>query len=135
MLQVWFSQIHEAISYQCETETYAGRNGGHLTQNVASSFISRQAKHNSTEAVKTYLVEEYTAKKLVKFIKDRGLEDTVDLVEGGHITLFHTAEEESNVRADWEAAREAGYEASVRWIGNEELKEVSTVPFFLCVQR
>ncbi|KAF4622057.1 hypothetical protein D9613_009138 [Agrocybe pediades] len=70
-----------------------GRNGGHLTQNVASSFLAKEARYNTTEAVKSFLLEEYNAQKLVQFIKDRNLEETVDFVNGGHVTLFRTERE------------------------------------------
>ncbi|KAF8183638.1 FAD dependent oxidoreductase-domain-containing protein [Pholiota molesta] len=104
-----------------------GRNGGHLVRNVFSSFLSRQALHNTSEAIKTYLLEDYTAKALVNFIKENNLDDTVDLVEGGHITLFRTEEEDNSAKKDYEAAKAAGLGSDsdggmgVRWITNEEL--------------
>ncbi|KAF8966785.1 FAD dependent oxidoreductase-domain-containing protein [Flammula alnicola] len=104
-----------------------GRNGGHLTRNVFSSFLSRQAAYNTSEAIKSYLIEKYTAEALLQFITDRHLEDEVDLVEGGHVTIFRTEEEESDARKDYEAAKAAGLDAGgdmgVKWIGNEELTE------------
>ncbi|KAF4622394.1 hypothetical protein D9613_009141 [Agrocybe pediades] len=100
-----------------------GRNGGHLTQNVASSFLAKEARYNTTEAVKSFLLEEYNAKKLVRFIKDRNLEETVDLVNGGHVTLFRTEREAKSVKEDWEAAKKAGFDTGARWVENEELHE------------
>ncbi|KAF4622053.1 hypothetical protein D9613_009136 [Agrocybe pediades] len=104
-----------------------GRNGGHLTQNVASSFLAKEARYNTTEAVKSFLLEEYNAKKLVQFIKDRNLEETVDLVNGGHVTLFRTEREAKSVKEDWEAAKKAGFDTGARWVENEELHDVSTL--------
>ncbi|KAF9544087.1 DAO-domain-containing protein [Agrocybe pediades] len=100
-----------------------GRNGGHLTQNVASSFLAKEARYNTTEAVKSFLLEEYNAKKLVQFIKDRNLEETVDLVNGGHVTLFQTEREAKSLKEDWEAAKKAGFDTGARWVENEELHE------------
>ncbi|KJA16039.1 hypothetical protein HYPSUDRAFT_47784 [Hypholoma sublateritium FD-334 SS-4] len=104
-----------------------GRNGGHLVRNVFNSFISRQASHNTSEAIKTYLLEKYTADSLVAFINDRNLQDEVDLVEGGHITLLRTEQEETDARNDYEAAKAAGLisdgKMGVRWLGNVELQK------------
>jgi hypothetical protein len=100
-------------------------------RNVFSSFLSRQALHNISEAIKMYLLEDYTAKALVNFIKEKNLEDAVDLVEGGHMTLFRTEEEDNNAKKDYEAAKAAGLGSDsdggmgVRWITNEELIKVS----------
>lgn len=109
-------------------QQHPGRNGGHLVRNVFNSFISRQASHNTSEAIKTYLLEKYTADSLVNFISTRGLQDEVDLVEGGHITLLRTEQEEIDARNDYEAAKAAGLiaegEMGVRWLGNEELQKV-----------
>ncbi|KAF9481466.1 DAO-domain-containing protein [Pholiota conissans] len=104
-----------------------GRNGGHLVPNLFSSFLSRQALYNTSEALKTYLVEHYTAKSILNFINEKSLGDTVDLVEGGHITLFRTEDEEIDARKDYEAAKSASAgsamqdDMGVRWVGNEEL--------------
>lgn len=103
-------------------------------RNVFNSFISRQASHNTSEAIKTYLLEKYTADSLVDFINDRNLEDEVDLVEGGHITLLRTEQEEIDARNDYEAAKAAGLiadgEMGVRWVGNEELQQVFYVSLY-----
>lgn len=104
-----------------------GRNGGHLTRNAFSSFLKRQEIFNSSEAVKSYRLEQYTSDALVQFITDRKLADSVDLVEGGHIGVFRTEEDERAARRDYEAARAAGVgtgDLGVRWITNEELTNV-----------
>lgn len=104
-----------------------GRNGGHLTRNPFSSFLKRQDIFNTSEAVKSYRLEQYTSDALVQFIADRKLADSVDLVEGGHIGVFRTEEEEQVARRDYEAARAAGVgtgDLGVRWIANEELTNV-----------
>jgi len=104
-----------------------GRNGGHLTRNAFSSFLKRKQRFNTSEAVKSYRLEQYTSDALVQFITDRKLADTVDLVEGGHIGVFRTEGEEQAARRDYEAARAAGVgtgDLGVRWIANEELTDV-----------
>lgn len=56
--------------------------------------------------------------------------DTVDLVDGKHISLFKTEDEELDARKDYEAAKAASLESDleadlgVRWLGNEELIKV-----------
>jgi hypothetical protein len=110
-----------------KAQTYApttGRNGGHLTRNVFSSFLARQAAHNTSEAVKAYILEQYTADALARFVADNNLEDEVDLVEGGHVTIFRSEEEETDARKNWEAAKAAGLDVNVTWIGQDEMKEV-----------
>lgn len=100
-------------------------------RNVFSSFLSRQALYNTSEAIKTYLLEDYTAKALVNFVKEKDLGDAIDLVEGGRIALFRTEEEDTNAKKDYEAAKAAGLgsdsdgDMGVRWIANEELTKVS----------
>jgi hypothetical protein len=100
-----------------------------LTRNAFSSFLKRQEQSNTSEAVKSYRLEQYTADALVQFITDRNLEDEIDLVEGGHIAVFRTEEEERAARRDYEAARLAGVSTAdlgIRWIENKELTEVSS---------
>ncbi|KDR71753.1 hypothetical protein GALMADRAFT_253501 [Galerina marginata CBS 339.88] len=100
-----------------------GRNGGHLTRNVFSSFLARQAAHDTSEATKSYILEQYTSDALVRFVADRNLEEEVDLVEGGHVTVFRYKDEETEARENWEAAKAAGLDVDVKWIGQDELIE------------
>lgn len=69
----------------------------------------------------------------MNFITARGLSDAVDLVEGGHLEIFRTEDDEIAARKDYEAyqaARIAHFGApedlGVRWIGKEELVKVRT---------
>lgn len=128
--RLWgYRYINPAI-FQRDLDLHAlppGRNGGHLTRNAFSSFLKRQEKFNTSEAVKSYRLEQYTSDALVQFITDRKLAAVVDLVEGGHIGVFRTQEEEQAARKDYEAARAAGVgtgDLGVRWIANEELTNV-----------
>lgn len=121
------------------SQVSAGRNGGHLTRNAFSAFLRREAVYGTSEALKSYRLEEYTANSLVDFITARGLGDAVDLVEGGHLQIFRTEDDEIAARKDYEAyqaARVAHFgapeELSVRWVGTEELAKVGTLtPHFL----
>lgn len=94
--------------------------------------------YNTSEVLKTYIIEDYTAKSIVKFIKDKTLEDAVDLVEGGHVALFRTEEEEVDARKDYEAAIAAGLvygsrgDLGVRWMGNDELVKASFLRYLFC---
>jgi hypothetical protein len=128
--RLWsYRYINPAI-FQRDLDLHAlppGRNGGHLTRNPFSSFLKRQERFNTSEAVKSYRLEQHTSDALVQFIADRKLADSVDLVEGGHIGVFRTEEEEQVARRDYEAARAAGVgtgDLGVRWIANEELTNV-----------
>jgi len=128
--RLWsYRYINPAI-FQRDLDLHAlppGRNGGHLTRNPFSSFLKRQERFNTSETVKSYRLEQYTSDALVQFIADRKLADSVDLVEGGHIGVFRTEEEEQVARRDYEAARAAGVgtgDLGVRWIANEELTNV-----------
>jgi len=114
------------------TGALAGRNGGHLTRNRFSKFIPRQAKHGTSEAIKSYLIEKYTSESLVRFLKERELEETVDLVEGGHIAIFRTKEEEEYARKNFDAAAAAEMDlGGVRWVESAELHEVGWSRIFI----
>jgi len=109
-----------------------------LSPNTFSSFVDRQAKYNTSEAIKSYTIERYTADSLVKFLKHRLLENNVDLVEGGHLTLLRTKDEERAAKADFEAASAAGLNlTAIRWIPNQMLIEVGFTPqpvaFFISI--
>ncbi|KAF5319723.1 hypothetical protein D9619_008820 [Psilocybe cf. subviscida] len=105
-----------------------GRNGGHLTRNAFSAFLRREALYGTSESLKSYRLEEYTANSLVDFITARELSDAVGLVEGGHLQIFRTEDDEVAAKKDYDAyqaAREVHFgareELGVRWIGTEEL--------------
>ena len=97
-----------------------------------SKFIPRQAKHGTSETIKSYLIEKYTSESLVRFLKERELEETVDLVEGGHIAIFRTKEEEEYARKNFAAAAAAEMDlGGVRWVESAELHEVSWSCIFI----
>ncbi|KAJ7066125.1 FAD dependent oxidoreductase [Mycena amicta] len=85
-----------------------GRNGGHLTP----------------LAIRALGMENHTAAEIVRLIHENGWTDAVDLVEGGHVTILLTAEEETDIKADYEAAKDAGVDVSrVRWFTKEQMQE------------
>lgn len=102
-----------------------------------SGFYSRQQKYGAEEAKKSYALENYVSSELVKIIKQEGWDEDLDLVEGGHVTMFMTEEEEKRARRDWQTARTAGLERvdEVRWLGREEMQGVSNNPLYLIPNR
>jgi len=108
-----------------------GRNGGHLLPNAFSGFIARKTTFNTSEAIKSYILEQHNSHGLLKFLKDRNLQDDVDLSEGGHVKLFETLDEEIAERQDFEAAQKAGLDlTAIRWIDNQEFVEVKKMQYF-----
>ncbi|KAF9530082.1 FAD dependent oxidoreductase [Crepidotus variabilis] len=99
-----------------------GRNGGHLTPNLFSTFRARQALYGTAEALKSSLIETYTSERLVNFIKERNATQKVDLYNGGVVTLVQTADEEAALRKDFASASSAGVDLRhVRWLENKDL--------------
>ncbi|KAL1738511.1 FAD dependent oxidoreductase, partial [Schizophyllum fasciatum] len=111
----------------CQTSC---RNGGHLTPGVIEGFAAQKAKYGTEQTLKNYALENYTASEILKVIHTHGLEQAVDLVEGGHITLHLTESERESARADFAAAEKAGQDISgVTWIPREELEKTHGVSF------
>jgi hypothetical protein len=58
-------------------------------------------------------------------VKDAGVEDEVDLVEGSRIKLLFTKEEEAEARDEYEAAKAVGINVSVaEWLSEGEVEKV-----------
>ncbi|KAL1678364.1 FAD dependent oxidoreductase [Schizophyllum commune] len=101
-----------------------GRNGGHLTPALVEGFTSTQDKYGTEQTLKSYALENYTATEIVKVIREHGLEEAVDLVEGGHISLLITEKEVEVAKAEIAAAEKAGQDLSaVTWINAEEMEK------------
>ncbi|KAK7045891.1 hypothetical protein VNI00_007322 [Paramarasmius palmivorus] len=93
------------------------RNGGHLTPNPFLEFHTLQKTYNTAEAVKTFEFERRCVKTVLRFIEEASIAHDIDLVEGGHIALFVTEEEEKSARRDYTAAVDAGLVLDdVEWI-------------------
>ncbi|KAL1730176.1 FAD dependent oxidoreductase [Schizophyllum commune] len=101
-----------------------GRNGGHLTPALVEGFTSTQEKYGTEQTLKSYALENYTATEIVKVIHEHGLEEVVDLVEGGHISLLITEKEVEVAKAEIAAAERAGQDlGGVTWIDVEEMEK------------
>ncbi|KAF9024253.1 FAD dependent oxidoreductase [Hymenopellis radicata] len=65
-----------------------GRNGGHLTPFVFQEFANLAAQYGVEQAKRGFALEHHTVRTIVEIIKEEGLEDLVDLVHGGHTTMY-----------------------------------------------
>ncbi|KXN84907.1 Gamma-glutamylputrescine oxidoreductase [Leucoagaricus sp. SymC.cos] len=85
-----------------------GRNGGHLTRNPFNGYATRERLYGQENARKSYLLEDYVSSSITDLIYSHGWSDTVDLVNGGHITVFLDEEEERHALVDHQDAKEGG---------------------------
>ncbi|KAJ3762207.1 FAD dependent oxidoreductase [Lentinula raphanica] len=107
-----------------------GRNGGHLTPNAFIDFCSLKSRFGQEEALKALDLESHTANGILEFISSQNIEQAVDLVAGGHITMFITEDEFLRAQEDYQAAREAGVDlSSVDWLNKEEMFSTYGVPY------
>ena len=103
-----------------------GKNGGHLTPNPFLGFRARQSQYGTAEAIKSFAIEHHTADSIVSFIQSHHLHEQVDLVHGGHSKLFPSPLQESDARADYEAALEAGWNPArdLEWFDATQMNNV-----------
>ncbi|KAJ6614127.1 hypothetical protein B0H10DRAFT_1950919 [Mycena sp. CBHHK59/15] len=60
---------------------------------------------------------------MVKLIQEKGWTESVDLVEGGHTTVFFTDSELEAVKADFEVAMDAGVDLkATQWMSKDNMK-------------
>ena len=105
-----------------------GRNGGHLTETrqFFSEFSRVEQQQGIDEAMRAKALERHNVQGLVTFIHEHGLEETVDFVAGGLVTLFVTDEEYCVTREQYDAAKGAGVDVTgIEWLTAEETKTVS----------
>ncbi|KAJ7509644.1 FAD dependent oxidoreductase [Mycena galericulata] len=115
--------ILEARNFCYAGSGATGRNGGHLTPAVFLDFCGYQAKYGTEQALRSFALENHTASKIVKIIRQEEWADAVDLVEGGHTTTFFTQVEYAGAQADFDAAKSAGMDLTeVRWLTEGEMK-------------
>lgn len=101
--------------------TTLGRNGGHLTPGLFLDFSG----HVKDKGLKQYALERHSVADILRIIKENGLEETVDLVSGGHIDLMFTEEELKAAQEDFRLAQEAGANLSeAQWFTAEEMEKV-----------
>ncbi|KAJ3986189.1 FAD dependent oxidoreductase-domain-containing protein [Lentinula detonsa] len=107
-----------------------GRNGGHLTPNSFIDFSALEAKYGQLEAKRALDLESHTAMGILEFISSQDIVDEVDLVAGGHVTMFVTDDEFCRAQEDYHAARVAGVDLSnVEWLSKEEMYSIYGVHY------
>ncbi|EEB86725.1 hypothetical protein MPER_16212, partial [Moniliophthora perniciosa FA553] len=99
-----------------------GRNGGHLTPSPFLEFYDLHKTYGVSEAIKTFEFERRAVQTLLRFVEENRIAQDIDLVAGGHITLFVTDVEEEVARRDFEAAIEAGLVLNaIEWIEKDDM--------------
>jgi hypothetical protein len=86
----------------------SGRNGGHLTAAKYSDFVRRTSLFGTSEALKCLAIERHTVSSILSIVEQHKLAEKVDLVRGGHLSLFFSEQELAEIEADVQAARIAG---------------------------
>lgn len=105
--------------------SFAGRNGGHLTPYSFFNFLRYKSEFGTLEALKSLQLENRTAIAIVDLIDKYEWTDIVDLVPNGHISLISSPEELASLEAEYVAAKQAGlHVGDVEWISEEDVKEV-----------
>jgi len=102
-----------------------GRNGGHLAAHNFMGFGSDATTWGIFDAVRAVHIEEHVVDVITSIVKNSGLENEVDLVEGTRTVLFFTKEEEVAARDEYESAKAAGIDVSVaEWFTEGEVEKV-----------
>ena len=96
---------------------------------MPASFLdfSRNLKtYGEDEAIRQVALESHTTDDLVEFVRTNKLEETVDLVEGGHVELLFTPTEEEGVKRDYDDALKSGAVdvSRTQWYTKEEMLKV-----------
>lgn len=73
-----------------------------------NGFKLREQLYGKEDAKKSYALEDYVVSSIVDIIHSHGWTDQVDLVHGGHITVFNEDEEERKALVDYEDAQRGG---------------------------
>lgn len=77
------------------------------------------------DAIRAVHIEEHVVDAITSLVKDAGVEDEVDLVEGSRTILFFTKEEEAEARGEYEAAKAVGIDVSVvEWLSEDKVEKV-----------
>jgi len=77
------------------------------------------------DAIRAVHIEDHVVDAITSLVKDAGVKDEVDLVEGSRTILFFTKEEEAEARDEYEAAKAAGVNVSVaEWLSESEVEKV-----------
>jgi hypothetical protein len=77
------------------------------------------------DAIRAVHIEDHVVDAITSLVKDAGVQDEVDLVEGSRTNLFFTKEEEAEARDEYEAAKAVGVNVSVaEWLSKGEVEKV-----------
>jgi hypothetical protein len=77
------------------------------------------------DAIRAVHIEDHVVDAITSLVKDAGVEDEVNLVEGSRTNLFFTKEEEEEARDEYEAAKAVGIDVSVaEWLSESEVEKV-----------
>jgi hypothetical protein len=77
------------------------------------------------DAIRAVHIEDHVVDAITSLVKDAGVEDEVNLVEGSRTNLFFTKEEEEEARNEYEAAKAVGINVSVaEWLSEGEVEKV-----------
>lgn len=77
------------------------------------------------DAIRAVHIEDHVVDAIVSLVKDAGLEDEVDLIEGSRTKLFFRKEEEAEARDEYEAAKAVGIDVSAaEWLSKGEAEKV-----------
>ena len=91
-------------------------------------FVNNTATWGIFDAIKAVRIEEHVVDAITSLVKNAGLEDEVDLVEGVRTNLFFTSEEKVEAREEYEAAKAAGIDVSaVEWLSQRKVEEVRRI--------
>jgi hypothetical protein len=104
---------------------HLGRNGGHLSAHNFMGFRRDTTAWGIFDAIRAVHIEDHVVDAITSLVKDAGLEDEVDLIEGSRTNLFFTIEEEEKARDEYEAAKAAGINVSIaEWLPEGEVEKV-----------
>jgi len=77
------------------------------------------------DAIRAVHIQDHVIDAITSLVKDAGVMDQVDLVEGSRTILFFTKEEEAEARDEYEAAKAVGINVSVaEWLSEGEVEKV-----------
>jgi hypothetical protein len=77
------------------------------------------------DAIRAVHMEDHVVDVITSLLKNAGVEDEVDLVEGSRTNLFFTKEEEEEARHEYEVAKAVGINVSVaEWLSEDEVEMV-----------
>jgi hypothetical protein len=76
------------------------------------------------DAIRAIHFEGHVVDAITSLVKNAGVEDEVDLVEGSRTILFFTKEEEEEARDEYEAAKAVGINVVAEWLSEDEVEKV-----------